>query len=74
MIVIHNKNDRLKKFEVISVGPGKRNSEGKYVPMDIKEGDIVLSNSPGIELDTIAKGLYCIYEEDIVGVLDGEPK
>jgi chaperonin GroES len=57
---------------VISVGPGKRNSSGKAIPLDIKKGQIVLFNkySPH-EIKVGNKEYLVMKEEDILCVIEG---
>ena len=34
--------EKPQKGTILSVGPGERDEDGKYIPMDVKEGDTVL--------------------------------
>lgn len=38
--------DKLIKGEVITVGPGRRNDEGKRIPIEVKPGDIIFFKKP----------------------------
>jgi chaperonin GroES len=38
--------EKLLKGEVISVGPGRRNDEGKHIPIEVKPGDVVFFKKP----------------------------
>jgi chaperonin GroES len=57
--------------KVIAVGPGKRNVQGKAVPMDIKKGDIVLfSKYAPHEIKIGDKECLILKEEDILGIIE----
>lgn len=34
--------EKPQKGEIVAVGPGKRNKDGDRIPMDVKEGDMVI--------------------------------
>ena len=52
--------------EVLAVGPGKRNDDGKVSPVDLKVGDKVLFGKwSGTEV-------LVMREEDIMGVIEGK--
>jgi len=38
--------EKLLKGEVIAVGPGRRNDEGKRIPVEVKPGDTVFFKKP----------------------------
>ncbi len=33
--------EKPQKGKILSVGPGERDEQGKYIPMDVKEGDSI---------------------------------
>ena len=39
--------ERPEEGKVIAVGPGRKNSAGKRIPMDIKKGDVVIFSKYG---------------------------
>ncbi|KPK78826.1 MAG: molecular chaperone GroES [candidate division Zixibacteria bacterium SM23_73] len=63
--------ERPEQGKVIAVGPGKRNSAGKIIPMDIKEGDTVLFTkySPN-EIKIGDKEYLIARQEDILGIIE----
>ncbi len=64
--------EKPKEGEVIAVGPGQRDEEGKINPLTVKVGDQVLFSSyAGTEFkDEESEEEYLIVsEEDILGVL-----
>ncbi len=64
--------EKPKEGEVLAVGPGKLDKEGKIVPMDVKVGDKVLFTTyGGSEIETSDEGEYLIVsEDDVLAVLD----
>ena len=57
--------------EVLAVGPGKRDDDGKLHPLDIKTGDRVLFGKwSGSEIKLAGEDLIVMKETDILGVLD----
>ena len=60
--------------EVMAVGPGKRDDEGKQHPLDVKVGDRVLFGKySGTTVKVEGDELLVLREEDILGVVEGYP-
>ena len=58
--------------EVLAVGPGKRNDDGKVSPVDLKVGDKVLFGKySGTTVKVDGDELLVMREEDIMGVIEG---
>jgi chaperonin GroES len=56
--------------EVVAVGPGKKNEDGKIVPMDVKVGDrILFGKYSGTTVKVEGTELLVMREEDIMGVV-----
>jgi chaperonin GroES len=63
--------EKPQQGEVLAVGPGRRNDEGKRVEMDVKEGDIVLfSKYGGQEFDMGGEKVLVIKESELYGVME----
>jgi chaperonin GroES len=61
--------------EVIAVGPGARDEQGKLVPLDVKAGDTVLFGKwSGTEVKIDGEELLIMKESDILGVLETQGK
>jgi chaperonin GroES len=59
--------------EVIAVGPGARDENGKVNPLDVKAGDVVLFGKwSGTEVKIDGEDLLIMKESDILGVLEGK--
>ena len=56
--------------EVLAVGPGKRDENGKHVALDVKVGDrILFGKYAGQTVKVDGEELLVMREEDIMGVL-----
>lgn len=63
--------DRPEQGTVIAVGPGKKDEDGKVIPMDIKVGDTVLFTKYGPNEVKVGDKEYLIAkEDDILGILE----
>lgn len=57
--------------KVVAVGAGKRDKDGKIVPLDVKAGDRVLfSKYSGSEVKIDGEEHLIMREEDLLAVLD----
>ncbi len=59
--------EKLLKGEVVAVGPGRKNDEGKRIPMEVQAGDTVFFKKPWdepIKVDDVEH--YVLSESDIV--------
>ena len=59
--------EKLLKGEVISVGPGRKNDDGKHIPVEVKPGDTVFFKKPWDEPVTFeGAAYYVLSESDII--------
>jgi chaperonin GroES len=71
IIIPDTAKEKPQQGEVVAVGPGARDEQGKLVPLDVKPGDIVLfAKWSGTEVKLDGKELLIMKESDIMGVLD----
>ena len=57
--------------EVVAVGPGARDEDGKLHPLDVKSGDRVLFGKwSGNEIKLDGEDLMIMKESDIMGLID----
>ena len=57
------------ELDVVAVGPGAKNEDGKITPMDVKVGDIVLFGKwSGTEVKIDGKEYSIMKESDIMGI------
>jgi chaperonin GroES len=62
--------EKPRTAEVVAVGPGKRNDEGKLIPLDVKVGDVVVFAEYGGSKVKIDGEEYLITREsDLLAVL-----
>ena len=66
-----NVKEKPQEGEVVAVGPGARDEDGKRVPMDVKAGDLILFGKwSGTEVKIDGEDVIIMKESDILGVLD----
>ena len=59
--------------EIIAVGPGARDEQGKLVPLDVRKGDRVLFGKwSGNEVKIDGEEFLIMKESDILGVIEGK--
>ncbi len=62
--------EKPQQAKIVAVGKGKVTDEGKKVPLEVKEGDIVLFGKySGTELKVDDRNLLMLKEEDILGIV-----
>jgi chaperonin GroES len=58
--------------EIIAVGKGKKDEQGKVIPLDVKVGDkILFGKYSGQTVKVKGDELLVMREEDIMGVIEG---
>ena len=63
--------EKPQKGKVLSVGPGERDDDGDYIPMDVKEGDLVLyAKYAGTEIKVDGKKLLILRESDLLAIVE----
>jgi chaperonin GroES len=63
--------ERPQEGVVVAVGPGRKDDDGKVVPMDVKKGDRVLyAKYGGTEVKLEEKKYLILKETDILAILD----
>jgi len=73
IIIPDTAKEKPSQGEVVSVGPGGRDENGKLIPMDVKSGDRVLFGKwSGTEVKLDGIDYLIMKESDIMGVLDAE--
>ncbi len=70
IVIPDNVAEKPDQGEVIAVGPGKRNDDGKREPLDVKVGDRILFGKYSGSTVKIEGTEYLVMrEEDIMGVV-----
>jgi chaperonin GroES len=63
--------EKPQQGNVLAVGDGRRDDDGKRIPMDVKKGDKVLfAKYAGTEVKMDGKKLLIMKETDILGIVD----
>ena len=69
IIIPDTAKEKPQEGEVVAVGPGAKNEDGKTAPMDVKIGDIVLFGKwSGTEVKIDGKEYSIMKESDIMGI------
>jgi len=75
IIIPDSAKDKPQEGEVISVGKGKSNDEGKVFPLAVKEGDrILFGKYSGTEIKLDGEDFIIMREEEVLGVITGASK
>src|SRR5436305_5889330 len=72
IIIPDTAKEKPQEGEIIAVGPGARDENGKLVPLDVKKGDRILFGKwSGTEVKIDGEDLLIMKESDIMGVVEG---
>jgi len=70
IIIPDSAKEKPQQGEVISVGKGKSNDEGKVFPLDVKAGDnILFGKYSGTEIKLDGEEFLIMREEEVLGVI-----
>jgi chaperonin GroES len=73
IIIPDTAKEKPSEGEVIAVGSGVRDENGKLAPLDVQAGDLVLfSKWSGTEVSIDGEDLLVVKESDIMGVVEGK--
>ncbi len=73
IIIPDTAKEKPQEGEVIAVGPGARDEDGKTVPLDVKVGERILFGKwSGTEVKIDGEDLIIMKESDILGVVEGQ--
>ena len=71
IIIPDTAKEKPQEGKVIAVGPGRRDKDGKLIPLDVKAGDRVLfAKWAGTELKIDGEERMIMKEDDILGVIE----
>jgi chaperonin GroES len=75
IIIPDSAKDKPQEGEVIAVGKGKSNEEGKVHPLAAKAGDrILFGKYAGTEIKIDGEDFLIMREEEVLGILSGAAK
>jgi chaperonin GroES len=70
IIIPDTAKEKPQEGKVVAVGPGKRDDDGKRVPLEVKKGDrILFSKYAGTEIKIDGEEHVFMREDDILGIL-----
>jgi len=72
IIIPDTAKEKPQEGEVIAVGKGKVNEEGKVRPLDVREGDrILFGKYSGTEIKLDGEELIIMREDEVLGIVEG---
>jgi chaperonin GroES len=72
IIIPDTAKEKPQEGEVIAVGPGARDENGKLIALDVKAGDRVLFGKwSGTEVKIDGEELLIMKESDVMGIIEG---
>jgi len=72
IIIPDTAKEKPQEGEVLAVGAGARDENGKLVPLDVKKGDRILFGKwSGTEVKIDGEDLIIMKESDILGIVEG---
>jgi chaperonin GroES len=70
IIIPDSAQEKPMQGEVVAVGPGSRDDDGKLAPLDVEAGDrILFGKYSGTEVKIDGEELVIMRESDIMGVI-----
>jgi chaperonin GroES len=71
IIIPDTAKEKPQEGEIVAVGPGARDEQGKVQPLDVKVGDRILFGKwSGSEVTISGEDLLIMKESDVLGILD----
>ena len=72
IILPETAKEKPQEGKILAAGPGDRDDDGKYIPMEVKVGDKVLyAKYSGTEVKVDGKKLLILKQSDILAVVEG---
>ena len=72
IIIPDSAKDKPQEGEIVSVGTGRTNDEGKTFPLAVKEGDrILFGKYSGTEIKIDGEEYIIMKEDEVLGILTG---
>jgi len=71
LVLPETAKEKPQKGIILATGPGRKDDDGKTIPMDVKEGDSVLyAKYAGTEIKIEGRKLLILKESDILAVVE----
>ncbi|MFH1282584.1 MAG: co-chaperone GroES [bacterium] len=73
IIIPDTAKEKPQEGEIVAVGKGKTNDDGKLIPLEVKVGDRILYGKySGTEVKIAGEDFLIMHQEDIMGVVEKE--
>ena len=73
IIIPDTAKEKPQEGEVIAVGPGRRNEEGKRIEVDVKKGDrVLIGKYSGTDVKIDGTDYVILREDEILGILNSK--
>src|SRR5262245_14028673 len=70
LIIPDTAKEKPQQAEVLAVGPGRVNDEGKRIPLEVKKGDrILMGKYAGTEVKLDGEECLILREDDVLAVI-----
>jgi chaperonin GroES len=71
IIIPDTAKEKPQEGEVVAVGPGRRNEEGKRIEVDVKKGDrVLIGKYSGTDVKIEGTEFVILREDEILGILN----
>jgi len=71
IVLPESAKEKPQKGEILAIGPGDRDDDGKRIELDVAEGDIVLyAKYSGTEIKLDGDKLLILRESDILAIVE----
>jgi chaperonin GroES len=73
IIIPDTAKEKPQEGEVVAVGPGRRNEDGKRIEVDVKKGDrVLIGKYSGTDVKIDGTDYVILREDEILGVLNSK--
>ncbi|MFO7662118.1 MAG: co-chaperone GroES [Chloroflexota bacterium] len=73
LVLPETAKEKPQEGDVVAVGPGRRDDDGKRIKMDVSVGDIVLyAKYGGTEIKIDEKKLLILKESDVLAIVENK--
>jgi chaperonin GroES len=75
IIIPDTAKEKPQEGEIVAVGPGRMNEEGKRIAMEVKKGDrVLIGKYSGTEVKIDGTEYVILREDDVLGILSAAKK
>ena len=75
IIIPDTAKEKPQEGEIVAVGPGRLNEEGKRIAMEVKKGDrVLIGKYSGTEIKIDGTEYVILREDDVLGILADSKK